>query len=804
MHEENIDLMVEETKRLLRLQIELLEDMGKDPQVVTGRQSQSEQTFTQEGMPKHLEVLRGELSKAENLELVLAIVGTMKAGKSTTINAIVGTEVLPSRNVPMTALPTLIRHKPGQAEPVLILDNVEPLRKLTAKLRGNPDFKKLEKKDHFRGLIGELSSGAAIQQRYEGASNIYKCLKMVNDLVRICSELGEEFPFREYDEFHELPIIEVEFYHLKESGGSPGHLLLLDTPGPNEQGQLHLEDMMRDQLDKASAIMAVLDYTQLKSKADDQVRDELKKRAHLMRGRFYAMVNKFDARDRNSYNAEEVKRLVASDLFLQRGYGSVMPVDKIFPVSAQQAFLANRALRELGLNGKLPDPDDAPWVEDFGVEAFGRRWENKMQDPREVEDSAHELWKDSFFGPPLDQVIKAAHSQAAILALDSAASELRHYAESVSNMTHARLEAMDKQIEDVEKQIRNLEGGIDELAVFETATKSNLEAMLEITKKTLSVRAKRVRGEAQKVLNRYFKDGRKLERQARAKDEAEKQAKLPQSRRLAKEISKLLGVWETRGSAQHFDPDEDRITFSDRKTAQRLVKKMDREVRKVMEGADDFIQKSIKDELKEFNDRLRETKVSLQERLNEIASRAKDDGFKVRLTVPRSRDLTEGLSHDIFNKLVVDKKKHKKSVRRHTDTLWGEICRWFGTEEFGTEVVTTNEVKYEISIKKMRAQVTRSVSGAFKGLAEAVEKHTREELEKKSVSGLFAQVRKNVERIRGDLILGLNDREIESEKKAELISGLAEFRKRNDDLEADSEGLLLDIEETMRLLGNDP
>lgn len=63
--------------------------------------------------------LNNELRKVTRLEMVLAIVGTMKAGKSTTINAIVGTEVLPNRNRPMTALPTLIRHTPPERSGVV-------------------------------------------------------------------------------------------------------------------------------------------------------------------------------------------------------------------------------------------------------------------------------------------------------------------------------------------------------------------------------------------------------------------------------------------------------------------------------------------------------------------------------------------------------------------------------------------------------------------------------------------------------------------------------------------------------------
>jgi ribosome biogenesis GTPase A len=63
--------------------------------------------FSARGIETQQATLHNELRKITRLEMVLAIVGTMKAGKSTTINAIVGTEVLPNRNRPMTALPTL-------------------------------------------------------------------------------------------------------------------------------------------------------------------------------------------------------------------------------------------------------------------------------------------------------------------------------------------------------------------------------------------------------------------------------------------------------------------------------------------------------------------------------------------------------------------------------------------------------------------------------------------------------------------------------------------------------------------------
>ncbi len=56
--------------------------------------------FDKQKALKRIEELEGEQIKTARREMVLAVVGTMKAGKSTTINAIVGQEILPNRNRP--------------------------------------------------------------------------------------------------------------------------------------------------------------------------------------------------------------------------------------------------------------------------------------------------------------------------------------------------------------------------------------------------------------------------------------------------------------------------------------------------------------------------------------------------------------------------------------------------------------------------------------------------------------------------------------------------------------------------------
>lgn len=135
MHEKNIALLCDEADRLLQLNINLLRQMVEEPDVLSDSKNENRLLFDKQKALKRIEELEGEQIKTARREMVLAVVGTMKAGKSTTINAIVGQEILPNRNRPMTSVPTLIRHVPGKTEPVLHLEHIQPVRNLLITLQ---------------------------------------------------------------------------------------------------------------------------------------------------------------------------------------------------------------------------------------------------------------------------------------------------------------------------------------------------------------------------------------------------------------------------------------------------------------------------------------------------------------------------------------------------------------------------------------------------------------------------------------------------------------------------------------------
>ena len=133
-----LGLLRQETMRLLGLQIDTLNEALQTNNFLNTAPPVSDAKEKQETRIEKVEAwisnLKNEQQKLDKLEMVLAVIGTMKAGKSTTINAIVGMEILPNRETAMTTLPTLIRNIHGQSEPILKIEKITPLLELSQKV----------------------------------------------------------------------------------------------------------------------------------------------------------------------------------------------------------------------------------------------------------------------------------------------------------------------------------------------------------------------------------------------------------------------------------------------------------------------------------------------------------------------------------------------------------------------------------------------------------------------------------------------------------------------------------------------
>jgi GTPase SAR1 family protein len=353
----------------------------------------------------------------EDLELRMAIVAPMKAGKSTIINSIIGQEILPSRNTAMTTLPTEIVFNAEVTEPTLALNAEilsvfqETLLVLQSQIKelGTEQMQeKIAQYPHLIELLQEIQHtvGFATHARTSGREKIIKALTGLNDIIRLCSILA---PLKDpLARLTEVPCIETNFWRSQgtQQSESLGNLVIVDTPGPNEAGEnLRLTAVVAEQLQKSSIVLIVLDFTQLNNKAAEEVKKQVQPIIELLgKENLYVLVNKADQRRKGDMTPEQVKEFVFADL----GLSESSDTDRVFEVSAIRAFSAATFMLELQQRPGIAIAD-METAEGLAREALGARWEAKLERKsiEDLQEEADYLWEESGFKPFLDKAINA-------------------------------------------------------------------------------------------------------------------------------------------------------------------------------------------------------------------------------------------------------------------------------------------------------------------------------------------------------------------------------------------------------------
>ncbi|HFP5354524.1 TPA: dynamin family protein [Escherichia coli] len=791
MHEKNIALLCDEADRLLQLNINLLRQMVDEPDVLLDGKNKNGQLFDKQKALKRIEELEGEQIKTARREMVLAVVGTMKAGKSTTINAIVGQEILPNRNRPMTSVPTLIRHVPGKTEPVLHLEHIQPVRNLLIRLQeklatpaGQQVVQTLQQTGDTRELLDILADDVWLQNEYHGEDEIFTGLASLNDLVRLAAAMGTEFPFDEYAEVQKLPVIDVEFSHLVGMDACQGTLTLLDTPGPNEAGQPQMEVMMQDQLQKASAVLAVMDYTQLNSKADEEVRKELNAIADVSAGRLFVLVNKFDEKDRNGDGADAVRQKVSAML-----NSDVLPASRVYPGSSRQAYLANRALHELRKNGALPV--DESWVDDFIREAFGPMVEEgDWKDSTKVNKKAEKLWNISLIDQLITEVIQSSHSRAAALAVDSAAAKLMQNAENVSEYLSLRHQGLQQSIQSLQAHITSLLADIQEIEECQNEVTGDVRmAMEDINTKTGELLTK-VCASLEEELNDYFRSGKRKEQQMLEEENSAQ----PRERNAFAFFHDIFGTGNQHDRMRDFDPDSPEIKFSDRRAALELMTQIESTVTSLHREAEAQFRPELEKIVRGIETGFRGTALYATEKIaGRINARLEDEGFTVKISFPAISQLQTRLAVKTNLSALMEERTETVTRRRRQDGVWGTLCRWANTSDWGWKEYSVDVSRSVINMNKVRKEVMSLTRAYFGELQASIEQNINQPV-RQEIDDFFCTFREKVEQLRNTLIQSSEDHKRDQQAQEHLTERLQALNERVPELITDSKALREELE----------
>ncbi|EPB6545356.1 TPA: dynamin family protein [Escherichia coli] len=791
MHEKNIALLCDEADRLLQLNINLLRQMVDEPDVLSDSKNENRLLFDKQKALKRIEELEGEQIKTARREMVLAVVGTMKAGKSTTINAIVGQEILPNRNRPMTSVPTLIRHVPGKTEPVLHLEHIQPVRNLLSTLQqkldtpaGQQVAQTLQQTGDTRELLDILADDGWLKNEYHGEEEIFTGLASLNDLVRLAAAMGSDFPFDEYAEVQKLPVIDVEFSHLVGMDACQGTLTLLDTPGPNEAGQPQMEVMMRDQLQKASAVLAVMDYTQMNSKADEDVRKELNAIADVSVGRLFVLVNKFDEKDRNGDGADAVRQKVPAML-----NSDVLPASRVYPGSSRQAYLANRALHELRKNGTLPV--DEAWVDDFVREAFGRmKKEYVCKDSEMATEGATDLWEGSLIDQLITEVIQSSHSRAAALAVDSAAAKLMQNAENVSEYLSLRHQGLQQSIQSLQSHITSLLADIREIADCQEQVTADVRmAMEEIDARTRELLTG-VCTSLEEELNDYFRSGKRKEQQMLEEENSAQ----PRERNAFAFFHDIFGTGNQHDRMRDFDPDSPEIKFSDRREALELMTQIESTVTSLHREAEAQFRPELEKIVRGIETGFRGTALYATENIaGRINARLEDEGFTVKISFPAVSQLQTRLAVKTNLSALMEERTETVTRRCRQDGVWGTLCRWANTSDWGWKEYSVDVNRSVININKVREEVMSLTRVYFGELQASIEQDINQPV-RQEIDAFFCTFREKVEQLRNTLIQSSEDHKRDQQAQERLTGRLQALNERVPELITDSKALREELE----------
>ena len=398
-------------------------------------------------------LLRQEARKLVENEATVAVVGPMKAGKSTVISAIVGAELMPSRDEPMTTFPTIVTHTPGQITPVLTFPLAEPFGLLAAHVAA--DIRNNREKCDTALLAAEgaaeltkladklLRESLSFPASVEGQEAICALLTDVNDLSRLAKALEVSRDIVDSAlNFESLPRVNVQFEHVTDVGDA-GKLSFVDTPGPDEaKDNERLKKISREQLEQASAIVLVTNYLLEGGEAVENVRallDTLPAGAHE---RLYVLANKYDQRMQHDNTDEEataearqrvreleIRKNIAARVFERFGADALADGhNRVFLTSARHALIANLARRAVRINGALPRR--GWWPRQFLADAgaiFTAEW-LPMPDFRLTSGvlvGADALWRESRFELPLKTAVETAARNLPLLLVKSCLDKLR-------------------------------------------------------------------------------------------------------------------------------------------------------------------------------------------------------------------------------------------------------------------------------------------------------------------------------------------------------------------------------------------
>lgn len=748
-----------------------------------------------------IQVLNTEIAKAKQLELLVMVMGAMKAGKSTTINAIVGTDVLPHRSGAMTSLPTVIRHKPHQKTPRLQFAKHKEFNALIHKINKELNNQKnySSKNSDLQELIQKIKKNSIqFEKEYEGQDGIYQFLFYFNDLMRLAKELeiDTDEQLKHAQRLEDFPQIEIEFNSLSGTEHISGSFSLLDTPGPNEaSANDELRDILERQLQNASAVLAVFDYTQRNSDAEKEIKDYLNevKKEHL-----FIALNKAD-QEKNKKNIPVTQEEVAQNM--------AIPKDQVIAVSADRVNLINKALACLEQHEALPSPDEHPWVDSFAQNVLGSGYdEEDLKDIEEIKGRSKKSLKRSEFPALINSVVVSCCQNtpkmvfgAALITLNKSDGFVTDFIERREVSAHNTKADLEKAIEKSKSHIKEIEKIKDKFNLILKDKRNFLIEKIQSEKNIINEEAKKIvektiQNEIYKsdIVNHMVEEANKRLAQLHAEGLETLTSTSKNEKRIRdkiEHIQDLLGKIIKREA----------LVFKISQEAEKINTAILVAIKENLKPLQGQLEKTFKSIANNTNTEIKtEINKGMESSISNINKDMKDFGFSLNFMIPNKNllkienfdfDEVKGFSEKTIQEARVTYKKRKGFVEGFRRFI--SLGMYKGVDEIRHE----KEVLYELDLKNMEQQVYDELNFQFDELTENlnsfVEQHINADIKKAE-----NQIIQKLNQWRDDCQLEIENKTKEKDEQKRLKDALEATKKAHHALKQDVDA----TQQEMRLL----
>lgn len=375
-------------------------------------------------------------SKLKNRKYTISVIAAMKAGKSTTFNALIGRDLLPNERAACTASITEIKHNKEESNYIEKIYVDGSKEKITSQ--------------NGMSLEEAFHEDVRNSRKKDGVKNIEKY-------------------------YLETPIKALEGSAYEDL---VQNFVLVDTPGPNEASTKDfdtsiLQKLALDQLRNSDALIMLLDYESYKSEANAKIlrdifenRDDLENEQH----KIYFLVNKIDSMRSKDGTVEDVIRNIQQ---LIKEYAPIIKNPKVYALSGRQAQFARCVMNNTAtVDMKEEMKNDYGSLFADEIEFNGQ----KFTAVPDVENFAEQLFERSNLDTIEKEIISTVFENASDEMIDGAVQKISLVLENIIDNAESKIEVLNKDSEELYKVVSSAKEEVNKL-------KDKIEQLKEIPNK---------------------------------------------------------------------------------------------------------------------------------------------------------------------------------------------------------------------------------------------------------------------------------------------------------------------------------